>query len=79
MDIKSFSNSSSVNKDDFIKIALSPDRKLVPDLRDKLPGKSVWLPANKALITDILRKEELKNYFGVSEILTPDIVLLIEI
>ena len=75
---KIFLNSSSINKDDFIKISLSPDNRLVPDLRDKLPGKSIWLPANKALITDILRKKDLKSYFGVSEILTPDLVFLIE-
>ena len=75
---KIFLNSSSINKDDFIKICLSPDNKLIPDLRDNLPGKSVWLPANKALIVDILRKEDLKTYFGVSKIFSPDLVSIIE-
>ena len=75
---KIFLNSSSINKDDFIKICLSPDNKLIPDLRDKLPGKSVWLPANKTLIVDILRKEDLKPYFGVSKIFSPNLVSLIE-
>ena len=75
---KIFLNSSSINKDDFIKICLSPDNKLIPDLRDNLPGKSVWLPANKTLIVDILRKEDLKPYFGVSKIFSPDLVSLIE-
>ena len=75
---KTFLSGFSIKKDDFIKISLSPDNRLVPDLCDKLPGKSVWLPANKALITDILRKEDLKTYFGVSEILAPDLVFLIE-
>ncbi len=75
---KSFLDASNINKDHFIKISLSPDNKLIPDLRDKLPGKSVWLPANKALINDILRKEDLKSYFGVSEVFTPDLVCLIE-
>ena len=75
---KIFLNSSSINKDDFIKICLSPDNKLIPDLRDNLPGKSVWLPANKTLIVDILRKEDLKTYFGVSKIFSPDLVSIIE-
>ena len=75
---KIFLNSSSINKDDFIKICLSPDNKLIPDLCDKLPGKSVWLPANKALIVDILRKENLNTYFGVSKIFSPDLVSIIE-
>ena len=73
-----FLNSSSIHKDDFIKICLSPDNKLIPDLCDKLPGKSVWLPADKALIVDILRKEDLKTYFGASKIFSSDIVSLIE-
>ena len=75
---KIFLNSSSINKDDFIKICLSPDNKLIPDLQDKLPGKSIWLPANKTLIVDILRKEDLKTYFGVSKIFSTDLVSIIE-
>ena len=75
---KIFLDSSSINKDDFIKIFLSPDNKLIPDLRDNLPGKSVWLPANKTLIVDILRKVDLKPYFGVSKIFLPDLVSIIE-
>ncbi len=75
---KLFLNNSSVNKDGFIKICLSPDNKLIPDLCDKLPGKSIWLPANKALIVDILKKEDLKTYFGVPKISSPDLVSLIE-
>ena len=76
---KIFLNSSSINKDDFIKICLSPDNKLIPDLRDNLPGKSVWLPADKTLIDDILRKGDLKTYFGVSKIFSPDLISIIEV
>ena len=75
---KIFLNSSSINKDDFIKICLSPDNRLIPDLCDKLPGKSVWLPANKAFIANILRKEDLETYFGVSKIYSLDLVSIIE-
>ena len=35
---------------------------MIPDLCNKLPGKSVWLPADKDLIIDILRKKDLKTY-----------------
>jgi hypothetical protein len=51
---------------------------LIPDLCDKLPGKSVWLPADKALIVDILRKKDLKTYFGVSKIFSHNLVSIIE-
>ena len=74
---KTFSDSDDLNEDNFIKICLSPDNKLVPDLHDNLPGKSVWLPANNALITEILGKEDLKVYFGVPEFLTTDLGPLI--
>ena len=78
MNKKIFLNSSSINKDDFIKICLSPNNKLIPDLCDKLPGKSVWLPADKAFIANILRKEGLETYFGVSKIYSLDLVSIIE-
>ena len=52
---------------------------MIPDLCEKLPGKSVWLPADKAFIVDILKKEDLKTYFGVSKIFLPDLVSIIEL
>ena len=78
MNKKNFSDNSGVKEDDFVKICLSPDNKLVPDLRDDLPGKSFWLPANKTLIIDILKKEDLKSYFGVPELFIPDLGIQIE-
>ncbi len=74
---KTFSDIDDLNEDNFIKICLSPDDKLVPDLHNNLPGKSVWLPANKSSITDILGKEDLKVYFGVAELQTTDLCALI--
>ena len=57
---------------------MSPDNILVPDLHNNLPGRSVWLPANKSIITDILKKEDLKTYFGIPALLTSDLSVLIE-
>ena len=74
---KTFSDSDDLNEDNFIKICLSPDNKLVPDLHNNLPGRSVWLPAKKSLINDILGKDDLKVYFGVPEFVTTDLGALI--
>ena len=74
---KTFSDIDDLNEDNFIKICLSPDNKLVPDLYDNLPGKSAWLPAKKSIMTNILGKEDLKVYFGVSEFLTTDLSAMI--
>ncbi len=79
MNKKNFSDGGDINEDHFIKITLSPDNKLVPDLHDDLPGKSVWVPANKNLISDILRKEDLNSYFGVPNLFIPDLGFQIEI
>ena len=75
---KNFLYRDDLNEDDFIKISLSPDNILVPDLHNNLPGRSVWLPANKSIITDILKKEDLKTYFGMPAQLTSDCSDLIE-
>ena len=75
---KNFLDRDDLNEDDFIKISLSPDNILVPDLHNNLPGRSVWLPANKSIITDILKKEDLKTYFGMPAQLNSDFSNLIE-
>ena len=76
---KNFSDRDDLNEDDFIKISLSPDNILVPDLHNNLPGRSVWLPADKSIITDILKKDDLKAYFGgIPALLSSDFTVLIE-
>ena len=78
MNKKSFSENAGTHQDDFIKISLSPDNKLVPDLHNNLPGKSFWVPANKARIKDILKEGELKTQFGKQQLSTKDLIFLIE-
>ena len=69
---------ADINEDDFIKLSLSPDKKLVPDLHNKLPGKSIWVSTNRALMKDILEAEEVKMHFGVSQLFTKDLVFLVQ-
>ena len=38
------SDKNQVTDDQYIKITLTPDHELVPDLYDKLPGKSILVP-----------------------------------
>ena len=74
---KSFSENADIDENDFIKFSLSPDNKLVPDLHNDFPGKSIWTPANKALIKYIEEREDVKEHFGVSHIFTHDLVFLV--
>ena len=78
MNKKSFSENAGIHQDDFIKISLSPDNKLVPDLHNNLPGKSFWVPANKARIKDILKEGELKTQFEKQQLSSKDLIFLIE-
>ena len=78
MNEKSFSENADLKQDDFIKISLSPGSKLVPDLHNNLPGKSVWVPANKDRIKDILKGNELKTQFRAQELSTKGLIFLIE-
>ena len=78
MNKKSFSENAGIDQDDFIKISLSPDNKLVPDLYNNLPGKSIWVPANKARIKDVLKEDKLKALFGEQQLSTNDLIFLIE-
>ena len=75
---KIFSENTNINEDDFIKFSLSPDKKLVPDLHNSLPGKSIWVSANKELVKDILEREDVKVHFGVSQLFTKDLIFLIQ-
>ena len=78
MNKKSFSENAGIHQDDFIKISLSPANKLVPDLHNNLPGKSFWVPANKARINDILKEGELKTQFEKQQLSSKDLIFLIE-
>ena len=75
---KSFSEITGVHQDDFIKISLSPDNQLIPDLHNNLPGRSVWVPAKRAQIKEIIAGDELETQFGVEQLFTEDIIFLIE-
>ena len=77
LDKKSFSENVDINENDFIKLSLSPDNKLVPDLHNNLPGKSIWVPANKKLIKYIQERDDVKAHFGVSRLFSNDLVFLV--
>ena len=77
MNKKSFSEITGIHQDDFIKISLSPDNQLIPDLHNNLPGKSIWVPANRSQIKDIIAGDELQTQFGVQLLNTKDLIFLI--
>ena len=78
LDKKNFLENSNIDEKDFIKFSLSPDNKLVPDLHNNLPGKSIWVPANKKLIKYVQERDDVKAHFGVSLLFSNDLVYLVK-
>ena len=78
LDKKSFLEDANIDENDFIKFSLSPDNMLVPDLHNNLPGRSIWVPANKKLITYIQERDDVKAHFGVSRLFSSDLVHLVK-
>ncbi len=78
LDKRSFVKNANIDENDFIKFSLSPDNMLVPDLHNNLPGKSIWVPANKKLIKYIQERDDIKVHFGVSRLFSNDLVYLVK-
>ena len=47
---------SSKPKDQLIRFVLGPDNQVYPDLKHKLPGRGVWVSANRKLVEQALEK-----------------------
>jgi hypothetical protein len=43
-------------KEELIRFVLGPDGAIVPDLRERLPGRGVWLTATKDCVTDAIKR-----------------------
>jgi predicted RNA-binding protein YlxR (DUF448 family) len=44
-------------KDDLIRFVLGPDGTVVPDLKEKLPGRGVWLTATHATVAQAVKRK----------------------
>jgi len=45
------------SKDDLIRFVLGPDGTVVPDLKDKLPGRGVWLTADHETVAQAVKRK----------------------
>jgi uncharacterized protein len=66
---------------EMIRFVISPDGHLVPDLKQKLPGRGVWVSATRAMVQEAIKRKAfargLKTSVTVSSSLTEDIALLL--
>ena len=67
--------------DELIRFVVAPDDSLAPDLRNRLPGRGVWVMANRQAVVEAMRKKafarSLKASVKVSATLPDDIDALL--
>jgi predicted RNA-binding protein YlxR (DUF448 family) len=66
----------TAERDDLIRLALSPDGEVAPDVRARAPGRGAWIGVNKAALEEARSKGKLNGAlaraFKSSEIKVPD-------
>jgi uncharacterized protein len=61
-----------------IHFCLSPDGKVVPDLRRRLPGRGVWISARRAIIDEAARRQVFSRGFKTKAEAAPDLGAQVE-
>ena len=64
--------------DQFIRFVVGPDRAVVPDLRCKLPGRGAWVTAEKAVVSDAVKRKSFKRAFKSEVEVSPTLADLID-
>jgi uncharacterized protein len=64
--------------DEFIRFVVGPDRAVVPDLRCKLPGRGAWVTAEKAVVSEAVKRKSFKRAFKSEVEVLPTLADLID-
>jgi predicted RNA-binding protein YlxR (DUF448 family) len=65
-------------KDDLIRFVLGPDGAVVPDLKEKLPGRGVWLTAARDTVADAAKRNVFARALKTQAKPTPDLADLVD-
>ena len=65
-------------KDDLIRFVLGPDGTVVPDLKEKLPGRGVWLTAANDTVAEAAKKNVFARAFKTQAKAGPDLADLVD-
>jgi uncharacterized protein len=63
---------------DLIRFVVGPDESLTPDLKNKLPGRGVWVTATKIAVAEAVRKKSFARSLKRPVTVAPDIADKIE-
>ena len=64
--------------DELIRFVLSPEQIVTPDLRCKLPGRGLWLRADRATVLEAIKKKSFSRGFREKALASDDLVDMIE-
>ncbi len=64
--------------DELVRFVLSPEHVVTPDLRCKLPGRGLWLRANRATVDQAVKKKLFARGFKKKALASDDLVDMIE-
>lgn len=64
-------------EDQLIRFALSPEGQVVPDLKRKLPGRGVWVSADREILTEALKRKLFSKGFGAEAKAGPELCDLV--
>jgi uncharacterized protein len=64
--------------DELIRFVIAPDGAVVPDLKRRLPGRGVWVTANRAAVDDAVRRNGFARAFRRDVRAAPDLAAEVE-
>jgi predicted RNA-binding protein YlxR (DUF448 family) len=65
-------------EDDLLRFVLDPDQRVVPDLKRKLPGRGVWITANREAVAKAVRQKSFAKGFRQTVTVDPDLAGIVE-
>jgi len=60
-------------EDDLLRFVLDPEKRVVPDLKRKLPGRGVWITATRESVDRAVRRKSFARGFREAVIVDPDL------
>ncbi len=64
--------------EELLRFALSPEKNVTPDLRCKLPGRGLWLKADRSILIEAIKKNSFARGFREKALVNDNLVDMIE-
>ncbi len=65
-------------EDDLLRFVLDPEKRVVPDLKRKLPGRGVWITATRHAVSRAVKQKSFAKGFRQAVTVDPDLAEVVE-